>query len=94
MKISDTLREGAIAIARDASDAILAIYDGDFTVERKLDASPLTAADMAAHHCIVDGLAALTPDIPVLSEESADEVTARRRQWSRMWLVDPLDGTR
>ncbi|MDQ3288429.1 MAG: 3'(2'),5'-bisphosphate nucleotidase CysQ [Pseudomonadota bacterium] len=95
MKISDTLREGVIAIAREASAAILDIYDGDFTVERKLDASPLTAADMAAHHCIVDGLATLTPDIPVLSEESADEVPAdRRRQWPRMWLVDPLDGTR
>lgn len=95
MKVSDTLREGAIAIARDASAAILAIYDVDFDVQHKLDASPLTAADMAAHHCIVDGLAALTADIPVLSEESAEEVPAvQRRQWSRMWLVDPLDGTR
>lgn len=95
MKVSDTLREGAIAIARDASVAILAIYDGKFDVQHKLDASPLTAADMAAHHCIVDGLAVLTADIPVLSEESAEEVSAvQRRQWSRMWLVDPLDGTR
>ncbi|HSM11728.1 MAG TPA: 3'(2'),5'-bisphosphate nucleotidase CysQ, partial [Lysobacter sp.] len=95
MKISEQLREGAIAIARDAASAILAIYDSEFAVEHKLDASPLTAADMAAHHCIVDGLAELTPDIPVLSEESAHEVlAAQRRQWSRMWLVDPLDGTR
>jgi len=95
MKISEQLREGAIAIARDAASAILSIYDSEFAVEHKLDASPLTAADMAAHHCIVDGLAVLTPDIPVLSEESAHEVlAAQRRQWPRMWLVDPLDGTR
>ena len=95
MKISTPLREGAIAIARDAATAIIGIYEGRFAVEHKLDSSPLTAADMAAHHCIVDGLAALTPDIPVLSEESAHEVSAaQRRQWPRMWLVDPLDGTR
>jgi len=89
------LVEGAIAIARAAAAAILQIYDGEFEVERKADASPLTAADMAAHHLILDGLARLTPDIPVLSEESAHEVgTAQRRAWDRLWLVDPLDGTR
>ena len=89
------LTEGAIEIARAAAAAILVVYDGEFEVERKADASPVTAADMAAHHVIVDGLARLTPDIPVLSEESADEVDlAQRRQWSRLWLVDPLDGTR
>jgi 3'(2'), 5'-bisphosphate nucleotidase len=89
------LTEGAIEIARAAAAAILVVYDGEFEVERKADASPVTAADMAAHHVIVDGLARLTPDIPVLSEESADEVDlAQRRQWRRLWLVDPLDGTR
>ncbi|MGO4262662.1 3'(2'),5'-bisphosphate nucleotidase CysQ [Lysobacter sp. TAB13] len=89
------LTEGAIEIARAAAAAILVVYDGEFEVERKADASPVTAADMAAHHVIVDGLARLTPDIPVLSEESADEVDlAQRRQWNRLWLVDPLDGTR
>ncbi|MFD0322079.1 3'(2'),5'-bisphosphate nucleotidase CysQ [Lysobacter gummosus] len=89
------LTEGAIEIARAAAAAILVVYDGEFEVERKADASPVTAADMAAHHVIVDGLARLTPDIPVLSEESADEVSlAQRRQWNRLWLVDPLDGTR
>jgi 3'(2'), 5'-bisphosphate nucleotidase len=89
------LIEGAIAIARAASDAILEVYDGEFAVQRKADASPVTAADMAAHHIILDGLARLTPDVPVLSEESADEIDfERRRPWQRLWLVDPLDGTR
>ena len=91
----DEVREGVIAIARDAAAAILRIYDSEFIVQRKHDNSPLTAADLAAHHCIVDGLARLTPDIQVLSEESAHEVSAaQRRQWSRLWVVDPLDGTR
>ncbi|QWF15935.1 3'(2'),5'-bisphosphate nucleotidase CysQ [Lysobacter capsici] len=89
------LIEGAIAIARAASDAIVQVYDGEFAVQRKADASPVTAADMAAHHIILDGLARLTPDVPVLSEESADEIDfERRRPWQRLWLVDPLDGTR
>ena len=89
------VREGVIAIAREAATAILAVYDSEFAIQHKDDRSPLTAADLAAHRCIVAGLAALTPDIPVLSEESAHEVpTATRRGWSRLWVVDPLDGTR
>ncbi|WP_149195916.1 3'(2'),5'-bisphosphate nucleotidase CysQ [Luteimonas suaedae] len=95
MPVADRIREGVIAIAREAADAILHVYAGEFSVEHKDDASPLTAADLAAHRCIVEGLAALTPDIPVLSEESADTVpVALRRQWPRLWVVDPLDGTR
>lgn len=91
----DALREGIIALAREAAARILEVYDGEFSVEHKDDRSPLTAADLAAHHCIVAGLERLAPEIPVLSEESAQDVPALvRRQWSRMWLVDPLDGTR
>ena len=91
----DTLREGIIAIARDAARAIMQVYEGEFAVQHKDDDSPLTAADLASHRCIVAGLERLAPGIPILSEESAQEVPAQvRRQWSRMWLVDPLDGTR
>ncbi|HZX77153.1 3'(2'),5'-bisphosphate nucleotidase CysQ, partial [Lysobacter sp.] len=93
--IPERVREDVIAIARDAAAAILGIYDSDFAVQHKDDDSPLTAADLAAHRCIVDGLARVTPDIPVLSEESAHAVSLdERRGWSRFWLVDPLDGTR
>ncbi len=93
--VTDDVRDGVIAIARAAADAILAIYADDFDVIRKADASPVTAADLAAHRIIVDGLRQLTPDIPIVSEESAVVVpAAERRLWPRMWLVDPLDGTR
>ena len=95
MNIPHDLREGAIAIARDAAAAILRVYEHAFDVAHKADASPLTAADLAAHHCIVEGLERLTPDIPVLSEEAAEDAPYDlRRQWPRLWLVDPLDGTR
>ena len=95
MKIHDALREGAIALAHEAAVAILAVYEHAFEVERKSDASPVTAADLAAHRILVEGLEALTPDIPVLSEEAAEDATWHtRREWRRLWLVDPLDGTR
>jgi len=89
------LARGCCAIARTAGREILKIYDSDFAVERKQDDSPLTAADLAAHRAIVAGLHVLAPPIPILSEESAEQAAwAVRRQWTRYWLVDPLDGTR
>lgn len=86
----DPVRTLAVA----ASERILAIYATAFGVVAKDDHSPLTAADLASHHTIVAGLSALTPDIPVLSEESAAIPFAERAQWRRYWLVDPLDGTK
>lgn len=86
--------DALLAVARTAGEAILAIYRDDFSVENKADDSPLTAADLASHRQIVDGLTALDPDTPVLSEEGADIPFAERGGWSRYWLIDPLDGTR
>lgn len=88
------LREPAIALAEAAGRAIMAVYAREFAVEAKDDRSPLTEADLASHRLLVAGLETLTPDIPVLSEESATIPVAERRAWPRLWLVDPLDGTR
>ncbi len=90
----EALLSPVAGIARRAGSAILEVYAGSFAVHSKSDNSPLTAADMAAHRCIVDGLAELTPQWPILSEEAANIPWAERRQWQRYWLVDPLDGTR
>ncbi len=81
-------------IAVDAGRQILKIYETEFSVEHKDDKSPLTAADMASHKTIVAALEKLTPEIPILSEESAALPFAERSSWSRYWLIDPLDGTR
>ncbi len=81
-------------LAREAGEKILAIYDTDFAVDHKGDDSPLTAADLAAHETLCAGLARLTPDLPIYSEEAADIPFAVRSGWRRYWLVDPLDGTR
>ncbi len=94
MEINQKLLDKVCEIAHLAAARILEIYDTDFAVENKEDRSPLTAADMAAHNSICQDLADLDPTIPVLSEESAELPYEVRSQWSRYWLVDPLDGTR
>lgn len=83
-----------ITIARDAGKAILTIYDAGFDIEEKDDKSPLTDADLASHRLIIQRLEALTPEIPILSEESAKLPFEERSSWETYWLVDPLDGTR
>jgi len=88
------LIDPVLEIAREACRRILEIYDSDFAVHAKEDRSPLTEADMASHRTILAGLGRLTPDIPVLSEESGDVPYERRREWREYWLVDPLDGTK
>lgn len=91
----DRLGPGVCELARDAGARIMAIYNesANFQVEKKADASPLTAADLSAHRCIAEGLAVLTPEIPVVSEECAESLKFRLPT-GRFWLVDPLDGTK
>ena len=88
------LLEGVIKLAHAAGDAILPFWRADVAVTAKADDSPVTAADVAAHHVLLDGLTALDPSIPVLSEEDANIAHSIRAGWTRWWLVDPLDGTK
>ncbi|VAW59542.1 3'(2'),5'-bisphosphate nucleotidase, partial [hydrothermal vent metagenome] len=88
------LCQNAISIARIAGKKILEIYDSKYTVEHKQDNTPLTTADLAADKIIRNALKELTPEIPILTEESEAISFADRKKWNRYWLVDPLDGTR
>ena len=83
-----------INIAREAGDAILAIYEKDFEVYTKNDESPLTEADQAANAIILDQLLASYPDIPYISEEVKQQSYEERKDWEYCWLIDPLDGTK
>jgi 3'(2'), 5'-bisphosphate nucleotidase len=83
-----------LPIAARAGAAIMQIYDAGFAVERKEDNSPLTLADLESQRIIIEALTELTPDIPILSEESAQAPWHERRTWRELWVVDPLDGTR
>lgn len=81
-------------LAREASKAILEVYQTNFDVKRKEDCSPVTLADMNSHRIITGALSSRYPEIPVLSEEGKGVAFEVRRTWSQFWLVDPLDGTK
>lgn len=90
-----TLLDIAIRASLAAGRDILSIYEdpaADFGIELKADNSPLTRADKAAHQRIMTFLE--PTGIPVLSEEGAHLPYEERRHWSRLWIVDPLDGTK
>ena len=78
--------------AVEAGNAILDVYQSDFTVDHKADDSPLTLADRRAHDIIIAHLA--VTGIPVLSEEGRHIPYKERREWEKLWIVDPLDGTK
>ncbi len=86
--------ERVLEIARLAGREILDVYEHGMHVDYKADGSPVTNADRRAHAVIERSLQDMTPEIPILSEESERAVFDRRFRWSRFWLVDPLDGTR
>jgi len=71
-----------VELVRQAGAAIVPFWRRDVAVQHKADASPVTAADLAAHQVLVDGLRALAPQVPVLSEEDADIPLAERIGWS------------
>jgi len=77
-----------------AGDEIMDVYQADFSVSRKGDASPVTEADRRGEAVIEAHLAALAPDIPMVGEESASDGKVPDISNGRFWLVDPLDGTK
>ncbi|MDY0250499.1 MAG: 3'(2'),5'-bisphosphate nucleotidase CysQ [Pseudomonas sp.] len=83
-----------LELVHAAGQATLPYWQANVAVHTKADASPVTAADIAAHTVLAAGLSALDPSIPVLSEEDCEIPLGEREQWTRWWLVDPLDGTK
>ena len=80
-------------LAASAGGKILEIAKGDLGTSRKLDKSPVTAADVAAEDLLREGLAKLLPGVPFIGEESVErgDIPEPGREFL---LIDPLDGTR
>ncbi len=89
-RLADAVR----AIAEDAGRVVMEIYRAGFAVTEKADATPVTEADHAAEALILPRLAALTPGVPVISEEAAAKGELPSVAGATFWAVDPLDGTR
>jgi len=81
-----------VKAAISAGNAALEVYNQDFEVIEKSDHSPLTLADTRSHAIISQALQ--STDVPVLSEEGRDIAFKDRKDWKRLWIVDPLDGTK
>ncbi|WP_462170686.1 3'(2'),5'-bisphosphate nucleotidase CysQ [Pseudoalteromonas xiamenensis] len=86
--------EVCISLAEQAGLAIMAIYkQDDVGAKEKSDHTPVTKADLASNAVLMAGLNAIAPDIPIMSEEVPIPPLAERQDWSRYWLLDPMDGT-
>ena len=84
----------AIESAKQAGKEVMKYYQqGNYTEESKADESPVTSADYASNDILMDQLRTLTPDIPIISEEVGIVPLNERKNWSRYWLLDPIDGT-
>ncbi len=88
------LADSVSVTVASAAHRVMAIYQTEFEVHHKQDNSPVTSADLAANDIISEGLAALEPGMPILSEEGEIPSFEERARWQSYWLVDPLDGTR
>ena len=92
--LNEQLISSTVEIAKLAGEGITEIYNSDFDYQLKKDLSPITAADNLSHIIITKRLKILAPEIPILSEENCDIPYKIRANWTKYWLVDPLDGTK
>ncbi len=92
-KILQKILPQVCRIAAEAGDEIQKIAAGRVNVEDKADGSPLTAADIASHRTIKEGLDSLRPSWAVISEEG-DLDNLDVEEFQTYWCVDPLDGTK
>jgi 3'(2'), 5'-bisphosphate nucleotidase len=89
-----TLLDVALRAALAGGEAVMRIYADPFEVTHKDDKTPVTEADLASEHIIVEMLTSSFPDIPIVSEETVPAAGFECPEAARFWLVDPLDGTR
>ena len=83
-----------LIVAADEAGAIIMALYGKVDARQKEDLSPVTAADEAAEAVILEHLARLAPEIPIVAEEQSSHGLAPDSLGDQFWLVDPLDGTK
>lgn len=94
MTYNDIDVQQLLTITLNAGAAIMEVYQRNFSVETKDDKSPLTEADRKSNDIILNGLKRHYPFIPFISEEVKQMPYTERKNWARLWLIDPLDGTK
>ena len=91
--LTTQLLQDVIYIAQQAGKHLQRFYQHSVSVQIKADNTPVTEADLFASQFLTEKLTALTPHIPILSEENCNIPLAERQAWASYWLIDPLDGT-
>ncbi len=84
--------ETILPLLLKAGEEVLKIYNSDFDITWKKESDPLTQADLLVNKILTEALENLTPNIPILSEESMDNL--KRLESQKVWILDPIDGTR
>ena len=93
VRITADLLQSTLDIANQAGNHLKDFYKKSVDIQTKSDNTPVTEADLFVSHFLTEKLTALTPNIPVLSEENCNISLDERCNWSHYWLIDPLDGT-
>lgn len=93
MQLSEHFLQSILSLANDAGEQLKALYSTACDVYTKADNTPVTEADLLISEFLTEKLTALTPDIPILSEENCQIPLEQRQHWETYWLIDPLDGT-
>ena len=83
-----------ISLTSKAGETIMSLQNENMGFILKSDSTPLTQADKISHSLITEELKKITPNVPILSEESKNIPFPIRKDWDSYWLIDPLDGTR
>ncbi len=91
---ANNIVQQVIKLSTKAGVEILNYYKKNINYHTKDDNTYITEADICSHNIICEGLAKITPNIPILSEESQNIPYKTRKKWREYWLIDPLDGTR
>ena len=89
-----TLLPKLISLTSKVGKTIMTLHNENIDFIVKSDSTPLTQADKISHSLITDALKKITPNVPILSEESENIPFSIRKDWDSYWLIDPLDGTR
>ncbi len=90
----DLLIPKLIRMTTKVGDMIMSLYENELNIKIKSNKTPFTIADRNAHKIIVKTLSKLTPNTPIISEESEIIEFSERSKWYEYWIIDPLDGTR
>ena len=89
---SKTLAESLISVFDLAGRESIRLYDQGLKIQIKKDKSPVSNGDLKFNDLITSKIKELTPDVPIISEETVD--LSKKNKSKKFWLIDPIDGTK